>query len=272
MPVLNFLNKKEIKKIFDKDSRLVIDYLLRKTLFSQPEELSGKSNGNIQITKEFLEQWIAQGLGWKKVASGSYPIDVYSEEKKIGADVKSMSIILKEDGRYAKKESGETSLGQKFKGSGNSLDQDFKNKRHAKILNGWKSILVEKMKKPIAEYGLTTIYYFIFIREGNSVSLAVATVNVDKIKNLKVDRATGSSVFVKGYISKKYGSVKIYKAKKRMELRCYPENLWKDNLFINWSFDDLLDEKGEDLRLLVKNKEKFKKYVKRKLDKIFNSL
>lgn len=117
MNVLNFLKKEEIEKIFDKDGRSVINYLLKKVLFSQPETLPGKKTANIQITKEFLEQWIAQGLGWETVGSGSYPIDVYSKESKSGADVKFMSVDVDEAGNFTNKESGETSLGQKFKGT-----------------------------------------------------------------------------------------------------------------------------------------------------------
>ena len=54
MFVLEFLTKKEIEKIFDKDSRLVIKYLLQKVLFSQPELQPGEKDGNIQMTKEFF--------------------------------------------------------------------------------------------------------------------------------------------------------------------------------------------------------------------------
>ncbi len=272
MNVLNFLKKEEIEKIFDKDGRLVIDYLLKKVLFSQPETMPGKKTANIQITKEFLEHWVAQGLGWETVGSGSYPIDVYSRGEKCGADVKFMSVSVDADENFTNKESGETSLGQKFKGSGNELDQDFANKKYSKILNGWKDILIKKINKPIEDYGLDNIYYFIFIRGGKSISLAIAKVNADKIKNLKVSRATDSSVFVKGYINNRYGNVKIYKAKKRMELRCYPKNMEEDKLFIRWNFDGLVDDKGKDLRLLIRKKADFKKYIKENLNKIFKSL
>ena len=75
MPVLELLNKKEIKKVFDKNSLLVIKYLLRKVLFSQPEMLPKQKRNNIQTTKEFLEQWVAQALGWIIIGSGNYPIE-----------------------------------------------------------------------------------------------------------------------------------------------------------------------------------------------------
>ena len=56
MNVLKQLKKEEIKNIFDDEGCQVIDYLLRKVLFSQPETLPGQERENIQITKEFLEQ------------------------------------------------------------------------------------------------------------------------------------------------------------------------------------------------------------------------
>lgn len=272
MPVLEFLKKSEILRIFDGDSLIVIEYLLRKALYSQPEILPGQKAGYIQITKEFLEQWIAQGLDWKIVGSGSYPIDVYSETDKCGADVKFMSATILDDGCFTRDQSGETSLGQKFTGSGNELDQDFASKSHDKILDGWRHILYEKINTPIRDYGLSQIYYFIFIRGGDSINLAVAKVDVDKIHDIKVDRATGSSVFVNGFIDDEYGNVKIYKAKKRMELRCLPKNMDKDGLFIKWDFSKLVRSTGVNLRDLVKDADKFEAYIKKDIESFLSSL
>jgi hypothetical protein len=272
MYVLEFLNKKDIEKFFDNKSLKVVEYLLRKVLYSQPEVLPDQKKGYIQITKEFLEQWVAQGLGWKIVGSGSYPIDVYSKEKRIGADVKFMSVKVRENGEFSSEQSGETSLGQKFTGSGNELDQDFASKSYDKILNGWKFILKNKLKAPIRDYNIKNIYYFIFIRGGDTINLSIAKVNSGAIDRINVKNTTASSVFVDGFIDPKYGNVKIYKAKKRMELRCLPRSMNKDNLFVQWDFSKLVRREGVDLRLKVGDYGDFKKYVKRDLDSFFNSL
>ena len=151
MFVLEFLTKKEIEKIFDKDSMLVINYLLKKVLFSQPELMPGEKGGNIQMTKEFLENWIAQALDWKIVGAGNYPIDVYSEKQRIGADVKFLSARTNDDGEFANGVSNETSLSQKFKNAGKNLDQLFQQRKKEEILEGWKKILIEKNEIPIKD-------------------------------------------------------------------------------------------------------------------------
>lgn len=270
MFVLEFLTKKEISQIFDKDSKLVIDYLLKKVLFSQPEKLPGEKNGNIQMTKEFLESWVAQALGWKKIGAGNYPIDVYSKKDKIGADVKFLSAKTDEKGEFAIGTSNETSLSQKFIDTGKNLDQLFKQKNKKEILKGWMEILIKKNDIPIIDYDLETIYYFIFIRGGDSISLAIAKVNRDIIPAIKISKLTNTSAFISGYIDEKYGNVKIYKSKKRIELRCKARNLEKDNLLIKWNFsDNLKNQKPVKLRDLVKNKIIFKKYILGKIKEFF---
>ena len=128
MFVLEFLTKKEIEKIFDKESKLVVDYLLKKVLFSQPESLPTEKSGNIQMTKEFLENWVAQALDWKIIGAGNYPIDVYSPKDKVGADVKFLSVGVTDKGK-PQRVSNETSLSQNFKDTGDNLDQMFKDKK-----------------------------------------------------------------------------------------------------------------------------------------------
>ncbi|HHE45954.1 MAG TPA: hypothetical protein ENL05_01235, partial [Candidatus Moranbacteria bacterium] len=199
MFVLEFLTKEEIEKIFDKDSKLVIEYLLKKVLFSQPELRPGEKNGNIQMTKEFLENWVAQALDWKIVGAGNYPIDVYSEKQKIGVDVKFLSTRVNNKGEFTNGTSNETSLSQKFKRAGKNLDQLFKQRKKKEILEGWIKILIEKNEIPIEDYGLNYIYYFIFIRGGNSINLAVAKVNKELISNIKISKFTDTSAFISGY-------------------------------------------------------------------------
>jgi len=272
MNVLKFLNKDEIKKIFDSESIFVIEYLLRKVLFSQPELLPKQNNHNIQITKEFLEQWVAQGLNWEIVGYGNYPIDVYSKLLKVGADVKFVSATVDDDNNFTNKQSNETSLGQNFKDTGRELDQAFANEDFTKILKGWKSILKKKIDRPIKDYRLRIIYYFIFIRGGNSINLAIAKVDKLKIKNLKVSKTTKTSAFINGFIDSKYGNAKIYKSKKRMELRCFPKNIEKDNLLIKWNFKNLLINSGINLRKLVKNRIKFNSHVKKEINNFLKFL
>lgn len=59
-------------------------------------------------------------------------------------------------------------------------------------------------------------------------------VDIDELENVEVewDQSTKSSVFLKNYIGDDYGSTKIYKAKKRLELRLRPKQWVDDGLCI----------------------------------------
>lgn len=236
--VLDFLGTDEIKKIIDPTADKVIHYLLKKVAFSQPELLDKEYLGGIQITKEFLEAWIAQACGLKKVGSGNYPIDVFLKNV-YGADVKFVTAKTTSSGSLAKTQSNETSLGQNFADAGSDLDQMFKAEKYNDILNKWILILQNKFDRPISEFGLKSIYYFIFIRGKNKIYLSIAKVNPSAVSELKVRKGGKTSIHVDNFLDDKYGKVKIYKSKKRMELRMLPKNLEEDNLVISWDFLEL---------------------------------
>jgi hypothetical protein len=269
--VLRFLDKSEIEDIIDSSATKVISYLLKKVLFSQPELRENQKPSNIQMTKEFLEQWIAQALDLKVIGAGNYPIDVYSEEDKLGIDIKFLSSKVDKE-EFVSGLSNETSLAQNFKEEGKNLDQLFAEKDYETILTKWKGLLVRKLSKAIKEKSLKKIYYFIFIRGGNKISLAICEVNSKKLKSLKVIRGTDSSVFVEGYCPKKYGEVKIYKSKKRMELRTFPKNLFEDEKMISWDFSPIYKQEAINLKKLIRNEKKFDEYVKSNFNSLFSAI
>ena len=236
--VLDFLSVDEIRKIIDPTADKVIHYLLKKVAFSQPEVLDEKYLGGIQITKEFLEAWIAQACGLKKVGAGNYPIDVFLENT-YGADVKFVTAKINSSGSLAKTQSNETSLGQNFADAGSDLDQMFEANRYDDILNKWILILQNKFDKPINKLGVKIIYYFIFIRGKNKIYLSIAKVNASVASSLKVRKGGKTSIHIDNFLDDKYGKVKIYKSKKRMELRMFPKNLEEDNLTVSWNFAEL---------------------------------
>ena len=236
---MNFLSQKEMLSLVDVNAYSIIEYLLRKVTFSQPElSNNNQKNSGIQITKEFLEQWIVQACDLKSIGSGNYPIDVYKENE-YGTVEKFVSAGVDKKGQLLNSQSNETSLGQNFQGFGKYLDQAFENKDYDKILNGWIKILKDKLSKPFTQLNLHTIYYFIFIRSGNKICLAISKLDLDYIQNLTVKKTSPTSVFVDNFLNPKYGEVKIYKSKKRMELRLYAKKLQENNLLITWDFKNL---------------------------------
>lgn len=251
MTVLEFLPQEDINRFIDKKAYDVIYYLLRKVAFSQPEVQNMNELSGIQITKEFLEDWIAQACGLQKKGAGNYPIDVYKNGE-FGIDVKFLTTKVKIDGTFAKGDSNETSLSQNFKLVGVGLDQLFESKNHDEILKQWVLVLQDKINKPIKDFNLKEIYYFIFLRASNKIYLSIAKVNHAKLTKLSVRNATNTSVFVNNFLDPKYGNVKIYKSKKRMELRLTPLNLDNDNKLICWNFENFSPD-IISLRDVVKN-------------------
>ena len=268
--VLNFLTVEESKKIFfTEQSILIINYLLKKVLFSQPELTDGEKAKNIQITKEFLETWIAQAFNLKSIGAGSYPIDVYSEEKKFGIDVKFVSSVTDNLNNFTRQSSNETSLAQNFSNEGRDLDQFFKEERYKDILEMWITLLTRKMNKAKNDLNLEKIYYAIFIRGGETISLAIAEFKTNNISTLNVFKSTTKSVFVSNFIDTRYGNVKIYKNKKRMELRVNPQKMCEDDLLHKWDFSKIYIPQNIKLSSVIHDCESFNKYIKAEFEKLF---
>ena len=230
--VITPLNKNKLENFFNRDAQNLLKYFLFKAIFSQPELVNNQSEIPIQVPKEHIEQWLVQCLGADPVGSGSYPVDIINLNKKYGADAKMLSWNGKKGSL-----SGETSLAQKFKDAGNDLDDAFRNRQFDGIVNDWSKLLKNKLLHVKNDYkGLDEIYYFFVIRQNNIFHVCGMEVDINKIDYICVDRTSSASIWIKNLIDSNYGESKIYKAKKRMELRLYPYNWIENNLVI--SFDN----------------------------------
>ena len=225
--VLRILNKSELEQIVDDDAQRVINHFIDKAVELQPELRIGQEERPIQIPKEHIEQWFVQALGVDPVGAGSYPVDVirYGE---FAADIKMLSCKVDRAGRIINTLSGEASLGQKFEDGDVTLDELFAKKRKDEIVEKWKKILVEKYATVYKEKNINIIYYFFLLRAGMKFYVCGCSLNEEELVNISSSRMTNDSVFIDGYIDSVYGDVKIYKAKKRMELRLRPE-AWVKN-------------------------------------------
>jgi hypothetical protein len=205
-----------------------------KSLISQPEPKIGQKQLPIQVPKEHIEQWFTQALNVKSVGAGSYPIDIYNEREKWGADIKMLNIKIDSSGDVTNKDSGEASLGQNFSDAGIALDTLFVNGKFEEIKDGWVKLYKEKYKALNKKYPINKIYYLFILRPGTQTDGADfyfcgASIDIQKLDKVSVNtsRTTKSSVFLSNFISDDYGNTKIYKAKKRLELRLKPKN-WVD--------------------------------------------
>lgn len=256
--VLTPLSITELKTFFDDKALAVITYFLKKSIISQPEKLPSQVEDlPIQIPKEHIEQWIVQALGAKPLGAGSYPVDVITTDW--GADVKMLSCKLDKDGNLKNADSGETSLAQKFGdgnfGDGNTLDDLFAQREYEFIWSKWKEILIAKYKKVEDDHGITDIYYFIVLRAGSIFHLCGLKVDLSKLVDTTINdtRSTNDSIWIKEFIEDDYGHIKIYKAKKRLELRLKPKK-WVDNDMVI-SFDTNFEQISTDIREKIINNE-----------------
>jgi hypothetical protein len=260
--VLTPLTITELRTFFDDEALSVIKYFLKKSIISQPEKLPSQDDLPIQIPKEHIEQWIVQALGATPLGAGSYPVDVITDDW--GADVKMLSCKINDDGSLKNGDSGETSLAQKFGdnnfGNGITLDDLFSRKMRHIIWCQWKKILIDKYRKVEEDHAITNIYYFIVLRAGNIFHLCGLKVDLSKLKDTKINdsRSTNDSIWIKEFIDDEFGHIKIYKAKKRLELRLKPKKWIDDNMVI--SFDTNFEQISVNIREKV-NKNELEKYI-----------
>lgn len=272
MHILRPLAKEELKNFFSEHSLKVIQYFMNTSLFAQPEVYQEKKSLPIQIPKEHLEQWFVQALQVQAVGAGSYAIDILKPNE-WGADVKMLSCKIDKNDNLGNGDSGETSLAQKFVGTGISLDDMFKNEQYQEIINGWTNIWKEKIIKVKSEKNIGKVYYFFFLRGSSKESYICAfevdseNINTNIISQRDENSQIKQSIFLNGVIDAKYGNAKIYKAKKRLELRLKPKNLLDDNFLIAIPTQN---PTKEDIYELVQDREKFDEYVKNKLGRFLD--
>jgi hypothetical protein len=272
--VINPLKIEELNSLFDATSIKVINYFLKKSIFSQPEKLPNQEDLPIHIPKEHLEQWICQAIGATPVGAGSYAIDVISNDRTWGADIKMLSCKVDGNGNLGNNDSGETSLAQKFDdnnfGENNTLDNLFSNRQFDHIWNNWKDILKSKYRKVEVDYGITTIYYILILRAGLKFHLCGLSVNLSTLENTNVnfDRSTRDSIWINNFIDNNLGHVKIYKAKKRLELRLKPKFWHENNLVLSFNTD--FKQQEVSIRDLHEN-DLINNHIEKCLSHIFNN-
>lgn len=237
--MLTPLSKEELSKLFDPTALKVLNFCMKKTLMAQPERVLGQAVLPIQVPKEHIEQWVVQAIGATPVGAGSYPIDIIKHNE-FGADIKMLSCKVNANGELSATTSGETSLAQNFSDAGVHLDSAFSDGKHDDITESWIKLLTAKLGKVEREQSLNTIYYIFILRAGNKFYLCATKVNLDKIQTMTANKdiSTPTSVFVNNVIDAKFGNAKIYKSKKRLELRLKPKYWVDNNYVIEFDFSD----------------------------------
>ena len=262
--VLEEVKIDELNKIFDKNSKNVFDFLLQRTVISYPEFLPGQNNSALYLEKKQCEQWIVQSLGLKPVGEGSYPIDGINDKN--GYDVSSLALGQTPKTKKMNSQTGEKSLGQKFDDDnfgedGENLDGLFKSKDYTKIISAWKKILKKKWGETIKDQKLENLYLINLIsyKPENKMFIFLLKINYEKVDQISKERSSPVSVWVKNFIDPKIGDAKIYKSKKRLELRLKPKEFIKNKSYFEFKLENKI--KSLNLREIFENKNKKNKYL-----------
>ena len=95
----------------------------------------------------------------------------------------------------------------------------------------------KKIKTALQKYKISDFYYIAFISTKDSVYLTALKMNIDNFNKLIVDddKKIDKSIFIKNFINPSYGNVKLYKSKKRLELRFKKNILDKSTLLYHIS-------------------------------------
>ena len=273
--VLEEVTSDELNKIFDSSAKEVLNYLLQRCVISYPEFLPSQKDTALYLEKKQCEQWIVQALGLKPVGEGSYPIDGINDNK--GYDVSSLALGQSKNGKM-KSQTGEKSLGQKFSDenfgeSDDNLDSLFGSRNYDKIINAWKKILKKKWLQAVKDHKLENIYLvnLILYKPEKKLYIFLLKINHKNLEDVTKEKVSDKSVFLKNFIDEKFGNAKIYKSKKRLELRLKPHQFLKNKSFLEFKIESKVNSKN--LREIFQNDKKREKYFvneNKKYQKFFN--
>lgn len=185
---------------------MIHDYLSHRLEFYREAKRS------LFVEDEFSEWFIEKVTGGKQIGKGHIAMDVKTGA---GDGVDVFCIIMN------KVESNEKSLIQNFKKTGKDLDILFKEHKFEEAIKMFMAHYKEKLDEVIKTKEMRALYYLGFVSTVEEVFLVNFKINVENIQNVGVKKATkgGVSIFLNNFIMPGHGNVKLYKSKKRIELR-----------------------------------------------------
>lgn len=181
-----------------------------------------KKNRAPFIEDEFSEYYVAGASKGIEIGGGNCSMDVITQNNE-GIDV--MCVIMN---KYS---SNEKSLIQNFSFSGTDLDTLFREKKDVEALNLYINQYSKKLYNIKFEENLSDLYILSFISTHKDVYLTCFKINLDNIKNISTggfvnnQKDLCTNIMVNNFINPLYGNVRLYKSKKRMELRLLPDIL-----------------------------------------------
>jgi hypothetical protein len=167
---------------------------------------------NPYIEDEFSEYWIEKASKGKQIGKGNCGMDVKTNKNE-GIDV--MCVIMN------KGTSNEKSLMQNFSSAGKNLDTLFTEKKDVEALSLFTEEYISKIKKTKLNNNLNNLYILSFISTKKNIYIVCFKLYIDRINNVKTKGFTEKIKNIKTdhFIDSKLGDIRLYKSKKRLELR-----------------------------------------------------
>lgn len=188
--------------------------------------LKGYVKKDIEANKEFFDdkkitykisdpkkaEWILHKSikNSELVGDGNGNIDIFIKNLNIGIDVSVLSLT--------KNLTNEKSIIQNFT-TGNDLDSLFVNNKGIEVVEIFRNKMFEKYKTNKLQ--INELYYAIFICVKRNVYLTCFKANCENIPSIEFHSFTQKckSIIINNFIDEKHGETKLYKSKKRIELR-----------------------------------------------------
>ena len=213
-----------IFKIININDELNIDIDKLKTLVQNyfypdmREFIQESSTGNLVLPPTFSEWMVKKSVNGNLISSGNSAMDVVVSGNK-AIDVGTLCL--------SGSQTNEKSIMQNFTEDGaNNLDRLFENEDYENIVESYRDLYKTKINSFCeANENITNLYYLIFISTNQHIYLTGYKLNKENIDNIEFDCLIRRSVKIKNVIEPNYGNAKIYKSKKRIELRFTKETI-----------------------------------------------
>ena len=176
------------------------------------------------IEDEFSEYFTAICTDGIEIGGGSCAMDVLTKNNE-GIDA--MCVIMN------KKISNEKSIIQNFCSSGKELDILFKEKKHTEAVQLYSEQYLKKLQDVINNKKLKELYILAFISTNKDVFIVCFKININNIKNVSSGGFVSNknvNIMINNFINCSFGNVKLYKNKRRLELRLSHNVLKNENV------------------------------------------
>lgn len=204
-------------------------------------EFYAETGRGLYIEDEFSEYWTAKATKGTEIGRGSGGMDVKAEN---GDGIDAMCVIMNRNG------SNEKSLTQNFSVAGAQLDQLFEEGKDTDALGLFLTGYAEKIRKVREENSLKDLFILAFVSTTTDVHAVCFQLFEDRILSATSGgfvKGGDRNINANGFIDPSDGNVKLYKSKKRLELRLNRAVIASPHTVTLWSLTPAVAPVAEQL-------------------------